>query len=53
MRSGPTLNAFKPVELVIPMLGYKNHISIDRAHGLIQTWDASAANAHDGADFRA
>jgi len=22
---------------------------IDRAHGLIRTWDASAANAHDGA----
>jgi IS5 family transposase len=31
------------------MFGYKNHIGIDRAHGLIRTWDASAANAHDGA----
>jgi len=29
--------------------GYKNHIGIDKAHGLIRTWDASAANAHDGA----
>ena len=31
------------------MFGYKNHIGIDQAHGLIRTWDASAANAHDGA----
>jgi hypothetical protein len=31
------------------LFGYKNHIGIDRAHGLIRTWDASAANAHDGA----
>jgi len=41
--------AFKPVDLAIPMFGYKNHIGIDRTHGLIRTWDASAANAHDGA----
>jgi len=41
--------AFKPVDLAIPMFGYKNHIGIDRAHGLIRTWGASAANAHDGA----
>ncbi|MGE8136016.1 IS5 family transposase [Novosphingobium subterraneum] len=41
--------AFKPVDLAIPMFGYKNHVGIDRAHGLIRTWDASAANAHDGA----
>ncbi len=31
------------------MFGYNNHIGIDQAHGLIRTWDASAANAHDGA----
>lgn len=39
----------KPVDLAIPMFGYKNHVGIDRAHGLIRTWDTSAANAHDGA----
>jgi IS5 family transposase len=33
------------------MFGYKNHIGIDRAHGLIRTWHASAANAHDGAQL--
>ena len=31
------------------MFGYKNHMGIDRAPGLIRTWDARAANAHDGA----
>ncbi len=41
--------AAKPVDLAIPMFGYKNHIGIDKAHGLIRTWRASAANAHDGA----
>ena len=49
VKEGGDPKAFKPVDLAIPMFGYKNHIGIDRAHGLIRTWDASAANAHDGA----
>ncbi|MFC3216430.1 IS5 family transposase [Novosphingobium panipatense] len=49
VKEGVDPKAFKPVDLAIPMFGYKNHIGIDRAHGLIRTWDASAANAHDGA----
>ena len=49
VKEGANPKAFKPVDLAIPMFGYKNHIGIDRAHGLIRTWDASAANAHDGA----
>ena len=49
VKEGADFKAFKPVDLAIPMFGYKNHIGIDRAHGLIRTWDASAANAHDGA----
>lgn len=49
MKEGAAPKAFKPVDLAIPMFGYKNHIGIDRTHGLIRTWDASAANAHDGA----
>jgi IS5 family transposase len=49
VKEGADPRAFKPVDLAIPMFGYKNHIGIDRAHGLIRTWDASAANAHDGA----
>lgn len=49
VKEGADPKAFKPVDLAIPMFGYKNHVGIDRAHGLIRTWDASAANAHDGA----
>ena len=49
VKEGGDPKGFKPVDLGIPMFGYKNHIDIDRVHGLIRTWDASAANAHDGA----
>jgi hypothetical protein len=49
LEEGADPKAFKPVDLAIPMFGYKNHIGIGRAHGLIRTSDASAANAHHGA----
>ena len=49
VKEGADPKAPKPVDLAIPMFGYKNHIGIDRAHGLIRSWNASAANAHDGA----
>ncbi len=49
VKEGADPKGFKPVDLAIPMFGYKNHIGIDRAHGLIRSWDASPANAHDGA----
>ena len=39
----------KQVDLAIPMFDYKNHVGIDRAHGLIRTWKTSAANDHVGA----
>ena len=41
-----------PVDLAIPAFGYKNHVSIDRAHGLIRKWTATHAAAHDGARLR-
>ena len=50
VREGADPKAAKPVDLAIPMFGYKNHIGIDRVHGLIRTWVASAANAHDARD---
>ena len=37
------------VDLAIPAFGYKNHIGIDRRHGLIRTWSVTSAAAHDGA----
>ncbi len=27
------------VDLAVPALGYKNHVSIDRRHGLIRGWN--------------
>jgi IS5 family transposase len=39
----------KLVDLAIPAFGYKNHVSIDREHGLIRKWMATDAAAHDGA----
>ena len=38
-----------PVDLAIPAFGYKNHVSIERAPGLIRKWTATHAAAHDGA----
>lgn len=49
VKEGGNSKAFKPVDLAIPIFGYKNHIGTDRTHGLTRTWDTSAANAHDGA----
>jgi transposase, IS5 family len=36
------------VDIAIPAFGYKNHIGIDRAHGLIRATDAAR---HDGAQL--
>lgn len=36
-------------DIAIPMFGYKNHIAIDRAYGLIREWSATDAAAYDGA----
>ena len=38
VKEGGDPRGFKPVDLAIPMFGYKNHIGIDRAHGLIRSW---------------
>jgi transposase, IS5 family len=36
-------------DIAIPMFGYKNHVAIDRAYGLIRKWTATDAAAYDGA----
>ena len=41
-------NRRQPAEIAVPVFGYKNHIGIDRAHGLIRTWAVTHAAAHDG-----
>lgn len=51
VKEGADPKVFKPIDLAIPMFGYKSHIAIDRAHGLIRTFTVTAANAHDGAQL--
>ncbi len=41
-----------PVDIAIPALGYQNHISIDREHGLIGKWLAIDAATYEGARLR-
>jgi IS5 family transposase len=48
-KAKPQADGSKPVDLAIPAFGYKNHVSIDREHGLIRKWTSSDAAAHDGA----
>ena len=40
------------VDLAIPAFGYRNHIAIDRRFGLIRTWLATDAAAHEGTRLR-
>lgn len=40
------------VDIAIPSFGYKSHVSIDRAHGLIRKGLTTDASAHDGARLR-
>jgi IS5 family transposase len=35
----------------VPAFGYKNHVGINRRHGLIRTWLATDASRHDGAQL--
>lgn len=38
----------KRVDIANPLFGYKNHLGIDRRHGLIRIWSATDAARHDG-----
>jgi IS5 family transposase len=52
-RAKPAENGAKRVDIAVPAFGYKNHLSIDRRHGLIRTWIATDAARHDGAQLPA
>jgi IS5 family transposase len=39
--------------IAVPVFGYKNHVGIDRRHGLIRTWTVTHAAAHDGGQLGA
>lgn len=51
-KAKPAENGSKRVDLAIPAFGYKNHVGIDRRHGLIRKWTVSHAAAHDGARLK-
>lgn len=42
----------KPVDIAIPIYGYKSHVSIDRMHGVIRRQIVTSAARHDGARLR-
>jgi transposase, IS5 family len=42
----------KPVDIAIPIFGYKSHVSIDRMHGIIRRQIVTDAAQHDGARLR-
>lgn len=52
-KAKPRQDGAPQVDIAVPAFGYKNHISIDRRHGLIRRWLASDAAAHDGARLAA
>jgi len=50
-RAKPADDGSPRIDLAVPAFGYKNHIGIDRRHGLIRTWTATDAARHDGAQL--
>lgn len=50
-KAKPAEDGSKRIDLAVPAFGYKNHIGIDRRHGLIRTWTVTDAARHDGAQL--
>jgi hypothetical protein len=50
-KAKPAEDGAKRGDLAITVFRYKNHIGIDRTHGLIRTWRATHAARHDGAQL--
>lgn len=50
-KAKPAEDGSKRVDIAVPAFGYKNHIAIDRRHGLIRTWTATDAARYDGAQL--
>jgi IS5 family transposase len=48
-KAKPREDGAPQVDLAIPAFGYRNHVSVDRRHGLIRGWAGTHATAHDGA----
>jgi IS5 family transposase len=52
-KAKPRQDGMRQIDIAVPAFGYKNHVSIDRRHGLIRRWTATDAAAHDGARLTA
>jgi transposase, IS5 family len=50
-KAKPSEDGSPRIDIAVPAFGYKNHIAIDRRHGLIRTWTATHAARHDGAQL--
>jgi hypothetical protein len=50
-KAKPSDDGSPRIDIAVPSFGYKNHIGIDRRHGLIRTWTATHAARHDGAQL--
>jgi IS5 family transposase len=50
-KAKPSDDGSPRIDLAVPAFGYKNHIGIDRRHGLIRTWTATDAARYDGAQL--
>src|SRR5215203_2402488 len=50
-KAKPSDDGSPRIDLAVPAFGYKNHLGIDRRHGLIRTWAATNAARHDGAQL--
>jgi IS5 family transposase len=48
-RAKPSDDGSPRIDLAVPAFGSKNHLGIDRRHGLIRTWATTDAARHDGA----
>ncbi len=52
-KAKPAEDGSPRIDLAVPAFGYKNHVGIDRRHGLIRTWTVTDAARHDGAQLPA
>src|SRR3712207_6582591 len=48
-KAKPNEDGTPRVDIAVPVFGYKNHIGIDRRHGLIRTWTVTDAARYEGA----
>lgn len=51
-KAKPRIDGSNPVDIAIPVYGYKSHISIDRQNGIIRRQIVTDAAQHDGARLR-